>query len=980
MNASFGSLSQPSSSASDQQQQQHSRSQAPSLSDPRLSTLTSAFNDPPTLVLLTDPSTPPTQSAAAAGASLTPHNSSSTSIATAAARSTPTFSGSGFAEAQDPSKHLAQLPLETPFFTPQAPWTESSRSDYFSGAASTPAPPRGHPSQANLFASTFAVPAQTPAAVEITSFAASSPSYFPSSLSTEHEPQGFHLPPTTPFQGSMPPVTHFRPGSSTTSAPWEPYPSGRSNSSSAADPNGSSASIPALRTTNLSISMPLSSLMSPPGSRLSMSSLSPRHPSPSASVPPGQSLKEMDASAVSRLLEQVLMANDDTGKAALMLLDMRPSPEHMASSIKTAVNVCVPSVLLKRASTSLQKVMDHLTTEQDSEIFSKWRQFANIVLFDASGSAPIAGSPSLLLAQKFRMEGCTANLAYLRGGFSEFYAQHNNLCSSEGNGGSGDASTQAMAVDSHGGGSVLSSSAPMSSAPRPMSMAIPVRQRLHLGSLPSMMTQPPAIGCQTPMIENPNVNPLFESVRQAMGLSTNITEEIPVRLPKGWTVDTMRNQLPSWLQSAITEKTGEVRLSEYFQKVEINENRRLALLMLPQNMRSGRTTHFSIGAGIEQGLKNRYNNIWPYDHTRVKIAEVSPDQDDYINASMLTPPVSRKSYIATQGPLPSTFQDFWKAAWEQNARVVVMLTKEQELGRIKCHQYWPTSEQPIMDAGVMKVTFVTEFLPDPQVGTILVRHLTLQHARQPEAGERQVTQIQYTGWPDFGVPDTPLEVLRVIQLANDHNAPMAGPMIVHCSAGCGRTGAFCVIDSILTELRESPETVLQQPSMTGQDRPLLSALSTKPSLEFFASGNERVANAMAASSSGSRPSGSGSGSAGLVGLSSSSTSSLASASASSEDPMADVVFASVSVLREQRISMVQTLRQYVFCYEAIFWHLARQFAEERPELGLRVEPAAPLSVHTPLLPLPPNANLSNAGLSRGNAPITTTSKEFSFFG
>ncbi|KAF9989003.1 hypothetical protein BGZ75_007913 [Mortierella antarctica] len=975
MNASFGSLSQPHSSASDQQQQ-HSKSQAPSLSDPCLSTLTSASNDPPTLVLLTDPSTPPSQSAAAAGASFAPHsNSASTSIATAA-RSTPTFSGSGFAEAQDPSKHLAQLPLETPFFTPQAPWTESSRSDYFSGA-STPAPPRGtaHSSQANLFASTFAVPAQTPAAVEIASFAASSPSYFPSSLSTEPESQGFHLPPTTPFKGSMPPAIHFRPGSSTTSAPWEPYPSGRSNASSAADPNGSSASIPALKTKNLSISMPLSSLMSPPGSRLSMSmsSQSPRHPSPSApSVPAGQSLKEMDGGAVSRLLEQVLMASDDTGKAALMLLDMRPSPDHMASSIKTAVNVCVPSVLLKRPSTSLQKVMDHLTTEQDSEIFSKWKQFANIVLFDASGAAPMAGSPTLLLAQKFRMEGCSANLAYLRGGFSEFSAQHNGLCSSEGNCGSGDAS-HAMSLDSNGGGSVLSSSAPMSSAPRPMSMAMPARQRLHLGSLPSMMTQPPAIGCQTPMIENPNVNPLFESVRQAMGLSTNITEEIPVRLPKGWTVDTMRSQLPSWLQSAITEKSGQVRLSEYFQKVEINENKRLALLMLPQNMRSGRTTHFSIGAGIEQGLKNRYNNIWPYDHTRIKIAEVAPDQDDYINASMLTPPVSRKSYIATQGPLPSTFQDFWKAAWEQNARVVVMLTKEQELGRIKCHQYWPTSEQPIMDAGVMRVTFVTEFLPDPQVGTILVRHLKLQHAHQPEAGERHMTQIQYTGWPDFGVPDTPLEVLRVIQLANEHNVPMAGPMIVHCSAGCGRTGAFCVIDSILTELRESPETVLQS-GCTGNERPPLS-LSTKQSLEFFGfgNGNERVANAMAAS--GSRL-----GATGGAGVSSSSSLS-SSGSSSLEDPMADVVFASVSVLREQRISMVQTLRQYVFCYEAIFWHLARQFSEDRPELGLRVEPAAPLSVHTPLLPLPPNnVNMSNPGLSRGNAPITTTSAEFSFFG
>lgn len=84
----------------------------------------------------------------------------------------------------------------------------------------------------------------------------------------------------------------------------------------------------------------------------------------------------------------------------------------------------------------------------------------------------------------------------------------------------------------------------------------------------------------------------------------------------------------------------------------------MALLMSPQVMRSNRTTHFSISAGIEQGLKNRYNNIWPYDHRRIVISELDPGHDDYINASLLTPLLSTKSYIATQGPLPSTFQDF----------------------------------------------------------------------------------------------------------------------------------------------------------------------------------------------------------------------------------------------------------------------------------------------------------------------------------
>src|SRR5690554_348199 len=114
--------------------------------------------------------------------------------------------------------------------------------------------------------------------------------------------------------------------------------------------------------------------------------------------------------------------------------------------------------------------------------------------------------------------------------------------------------------------------------------------------------------------------------------------------------------------------------------------------MCPQSMRSGRTTDYSIGAGIEKGLKNRYNNIWPFDRTRVKILEPEDKGDDYINASFVKSPLSRKSYIATQAPLPSTFLDFWTIVWEQRSQVIVMLTRQIEMGRVKCHQYWPTTQ------------------------------------------------------------------------------------------------------------------------------------------------------------------------------------------------------------------------------------------------------------------------------------------------
>ncbi|KAF9576248.1 hypothetical protein EC968_009808 [Mortierella alpina] len=706
----------------------------------------------------------------------------------------------------------------------------------------------------------------------------------------------------------MPPTTHCRPGSANLGSghQWEPYPSSKITAPSERRGHKPCHSL----STQFSPSA-LSSLKLPP---ISAPTLLPSATLPDMPAVTALDLKELSCNTVSELLDH----SNHGDKFAILLLDMRPAVCYAVSSIESAVSVSVPNMLLKRPMYSLEMVTEQLTTEREVATFSNWRRFSNIVFFDATGAVPSKGSPIFCIAQKFRKEGCEARLGYIRGGYNAFFNEHGSQCSTNGQ-------ITTMSTNRRDN-SLQPSTSATSMSKYPVSATSPARGRLHLGSLPALITKPDVgdtVACETPMIENPNVNPLFESVRQAMGLNTNITEEVAVRLPVGFSVDSIRSQLPAWLLNSLCEGTGKTGLAQDFQRVEIAEKKRLALLMCPQEMRSGRITNFSIGAGIEKGLKNRYNNIWPFDHTRVKIQELEDGVDDYINASFLRPPFGKKSYIATQGPLPSTFLDFWKIVWEQNSRVIVMLTREMEMGRIKCHHYWPSSQQPNMDLGSIRLTFLREELSDISDATVLIRQMRLQHLGHPEEAGRLITQIQYIGWPDFGVPDTPLEVLEVVKLANEHNrvlssaavAPtslssisssalaMAGPMVVHCSAGCGRTGAFCVIDAVLSNLRRSNHGAY-----------------------YSAAGPE------------------------------------------------DVVFKTVSAFREQRLSIVQCLRQYVFCYEAILWHLAIELTRGKPEAVLiapKLDPGRAMLSRD---------KSSGQDLSKGNAPITTTNEEFSFFG
>jgi len=274
-------------------------------------------------------------------------------------------------------------------------------------------------------------------------------------------------------------------------------------------------------------------------------------------------------------------------------------------------------------------------------------------------------------------------------------------------------------------------------------------------------------------------------------------------------------------------------------------------------------------------IKNRYTNILPCNNTRVILEKIGDKEGtDYINANFIDG-VFPKQYICTQGPLQNTISDFWRMMWENSCSIIVMLSREQENCRPKCDRYWPdnyneegiipTNHPPISNSNEHSYSVKLKEVIRDDKREIIIRKLLLTHIASNST--RDITHYQYEGWPDHNAPPSTEPLRHLLFMINENQNSLDitlqnCPIVVHCSAGVGRTGTFCTVHIMMKRLEEYLDSI-DNSSTTSSALSAIDHLEQSQVIDFN-------------------------------------------------------LFNIVLQLRAQRPGMVQQMEQYIFCYQTIF--------------------------------------------------------------
>ena len=319
----------------------------------------------------------------------------------------------------------------------------------------------------------------------------------------------------------------------------------------------------------------------------------------------------------------------DTLKACppqeILILDLRAFPQFSHSRIRGAINLCIPTTLLKRPSFNVRKLEETFTTDMERARFARWRQAKIIIVYDASSAQLKDATSSVNTLKKFTNEGWQGLTLVVRGGFHTFSKLY------------------PLKVDTSPVQETESS----------------ITSKLSID--PPLTAAPVAGGCLMPKTENA-ANPFFGNIRQNMDLLDGVGQ-ISLKLPTNLGENDFAS-LPSWLKEAADKNNDGKTVANHFLSIERAEQQRMQKA-LSFNVSYGSpkaTTAEAIQiAGIEKGTKNRYKDMLPFDHSRVRLQNVPFGGCDYVNASHIKSEWSNKHYIASQAPVPATFQVITRA-------------------------------------------------------------------------------------------------------------------------------------------------------------------------------------------------------------------------------------------------------------------------------------------------------------------------------